>query len=153
MLNTYRAGRIVRQLIAEEADQFTHHSKLLSQLQLELNNSVISQILAVGKKVRDLFSVSAKTFRIPVTDNQSKSENTVLPTSLKTRNDNIPGPTSAFTGREDILKELADYFNPTTASVIRRIQRVFVLWGLGGSGKTQIALKFASMQYDQCVVL
>ncbi|KAF8538287.1 acyl transferase/acyl hydrolase/lysophospholipase [Trichophaea hybrida] len=46
---------------------------------------------------------------------------------------------SAFTGREDILRLLERRFFAPQDELSRRI---FVLYGLGGSGKTQICLKF-----------
>ena len=49
-----------------------------------------------------------------------------------------PPPSRAFTGREDILEQMQDYF--FGASPMDR--RLFVLCGLGGAGKTQLALKF-----------
>ena len=55
-----------------------------------------------------------------------------------------PGPTKSFTGRIDILNKLSTYFSETTASVACATQRVFVLFGMGGAGKTQIALKFVN---------
>ncbi|KIK66872.1 hypothetical protein GYMLUDRAFT_913773 [Collybiopsis luxurians FD-317 M1] len=50
------------------------------------------------------------------------------------------GPVSPFfTGRQDVLLELADYFSSESLSTERKI---FVLYGMGGAGKTQTALKF-----------
>ncbi|KAF8602162.1 FabD/lysophospholipase-like protein [Ceratobasidium sp. AG-I] len=49
-----------------------------------------------------------------------------------------PSSSQAFTGREDILEQMQDYF--FGASPVDR--RLFVLCGLGGAGKTQLALKF-----------
>ncbi|KAF3929576.1 hypothetical protein ABW19_dt0207301 [Dactylella cylindrospora] len=50
-----------------------------------------------------------------------------------------------FTGRGDILKELSLKCLPLPqlAPVRGDVRNVFVLYGLGGSGKTQVALKFA----------
>ena len=48
-----------------------------------------------------------------------------------------PIPTKIFQGREDILQQMQDYFGK-----IESEQKVFLLYGLGGIGKTQIALKF-----------
>ncbi|KAF8594207.1 TPR-like protein [Ceratobasidium sp. AG-I] len=49
-----------------------------------------------------------------------------------------PPPSRAFTGREDILGQMDHYFsNPGSLE-----RRLFVLHGLGGAGKTQLALKF-----------
>ena len=60
------------------------------------------------------------------------------------RNTKPPGPSSIFTGRKEALTRLSEYFDEATASVACATQRVFVLFGMGGSGKTQIALKFAN---------
>ena len=56
-----------------------------------------------------------------------------------------------FTGRKDILKRLAHNLDPSISSVALRKQRIFVLYGLGGTGKTQIMAKFVDdlgNQYD-----
>ncbi|KAF8595359.1 hypothetical protein BDV93DRAFT_481117 [Ceratobasidium sp. AG-I] len=52
-----------------------------------------------------------------------------------------PPPSHTFTGREDILERMRSYF--FDASPTER--RLFVLCGLGGAGKTQLALKFVDM--------
>lgn len=49
-----------------------------------------------------------------------------------------------FTGGDDVRRELRDYCLPSEDSPARNLQRRFVLYGLGGSGKTQMALKFAN---------
>ena len=54
----------------------------------------------------------------------------------------IPRLSTMFTGRNDILERLAQYLNPSISSVALRKQRIFVLYGLGGTGKTQIMAKF-----------
>ena len=43
-----------------------------------------------------------------------------------------------FTGRDEYLQELKDYFS----SSIGEKRKSFLLYGLGGMGKTQICLKF-----------
>ena len=68
----------------------------------------------------------------------------------------VPGtevsqPTSVFTGREDILKQLDGYFSLEGPAKEKR--HTFVLYGLGGAGKTQIAFKFVQMcgnRYSVC---
>ena len=52
----------------------------------------------------------------------------------------MPPFTQTFVGREDYLQRLHDFFAPALADPRRR--RVFLLYGLGGVGKTQICLKF-----------
>ena len=53
-----------------------------------------------------------------------------------------PSPTNVFTGRKDILKQLHSCFPLSPTSIESAKQRRFVLYGLGGGGKTQVALKF-----------
>ena len=53
-----------------------------------------------------------------------------------------------FTGRNDILERLTQCLNPSTSSVALK-QRIFVLYGLGGAGKTQIMAKFVNDFGDQ----
>ncbi|KAF8603745.1 TPR-like protein, partial [Ceratobasidium sp. AG-I] len=52
-----------------------------------------------------------------------------------------PPPSHTFTGRGDILERMRSYFfDPPPTE-----RRLFVLCGLGGAGKTQLALKFVDM--------
>ena len=53
-----------------------------------------------------------------------------------------PSPTDLFTGRGDYLRCIRDSFDFPKTSVEMKIQRRFVLYGTGGMGKTQLALKF-----------
>ena len=55
---------------------------------------------------------------------------------------NCHNPTNLFTGRNDVLLQLHKCFTPSPTSVESAQQRRFVLYGLGGGGKTQIAFKF-----------
>ncbi|KAF7333211.1 Nephrocystin-3 [Mycena sanguinolenta] len=48
-----------------------------------------------------------------------------------------PPPSRIFQGRKDILDKMQDFFTLNTG-----IQMIYLLHGLGGAGKTQIALKF-----------
>jgi hypothetical protein len=52
---------------------------------------------------------------------------------------NYPPPSRIFQGRQTIRDEMNDFFNQEI-----RKQHIYVLYGLGGAGKTQIALKFIS---------
>jgi hypothetical protein len=51
-----------------------------------------------------------------------------------------PPPSQIFQGRQDILEKMAKYFSADPGQ-----RHIYVLHGLGGSGKTQIALKFLDM--------
>ncbi|KAJ7840815.1 FabD lysophospholipase-like protein [Mycena olivaceomarginata] len=54
--------------------------------------------------------------------------------------DRCPPPSRNFQGRQDILAKMDEYFSRDIGET-----HVYVLHGLGGSGKTQIALKFLTM--------
>ena len=51
-----------------------------------------------------------------------------------------PNSSALFTGREDILQRLKDHFAPQDEG--DRSRKLFLLYGMGGIGKTQICLKF-----------
>ncbi|KAG9125348.1 hypothetical protein FRC07_007991 [Ceratobasidium sp. 392] len=57
-----------------------------------------------------------------------------------------PPASIIFTGRSDALTLMEDYFMDDPATNVRHI---FVLHGLGGSGKTQIALRFVETHRDR----
>jgi GTPase SAR1 family protein len=50
---------------------------------------------------------------------------------------NCPPPSRNFLGRQIILDKMHQYFNRDLGK-----QHIYVLYGLGGAGKTQITLKF-----------
>ena len=50
---------------------------------------------------------------------------------------------SIFTGREDICRDLRERCLPSDPPSAQKTQKRYVLHGLGGSGKTQVCLKFA----------
>ena len=63
----------------------------------------------------------------------------------------LPPPTDYFTGRHEYLSTMeADFVFPKTSAELRR-QRRLVLYGTGGMGKTQLALKFLNQHSDQYV--
>jgi len=55
-----------------------------------------------------------------------------------------PPSVASFIGRKDILDKLCRYFDSESAS-----QRIFVLHGLGGAGKSQLAFKFIEESKDK----
>ena len=56
----------------------------------------------------------------------------------------VPHNLSAlFTGRDDIIQKISEMCLPSSTQDRRIMQKRFVLYGLGGSGKTQICIKFA----------
>ncbi|KAJ7907231.1 hypothetical protein B0H13DRAFT_1527957, partial [Mycena leptocephala] len=49
-----------------------------------------------------------------------------------------PPASRIFQGRQNILDQMQQFFSADSSN-----QKIFLLYGLGGAGKTQIALKFA----------
>jgi Holliday junction resolvasome RuvABC ATP-dependent DNA helicase subunit len=58
-----------------------------------------------------------------------------------------PSPSPKFVGRENYLQQLDEFFYVPPANELTR--RVFVLFGVGGVGKTQICLQFAEKSADR----
>ncbi len=51
--------------------------------------------------------------------------------------------TAIFTGRDDIVQKICEGCLPPDTEKRLIKQKIFVLYGMGGSGKTQACLKFA----------
>ena len=58
-----------------------------------------------------------------------------------------PNSSALFTGREDILEKLKHHFAPQDQRNTQR--KYFLLYGMGGIGKTQICLKFVEDMADR----
>jgi hypothetical protein len=58
-----------------------------------------------------------------------------------------PNSSAIFTSRKDILKKLKDHFAP--ADQDNKHRKAFLLFGMGGIGKTQICLKFVEEVADR----
>jgi Cdc6-like AAA superfamily ATPase len=58
--------------------------------------------------------------------------------------------TGIFTGRDEILRKLHDCFFPNESRLAT--QKRFILYGLGGSGKTQTCTMFAELHREMLVV-
>ena len=70
-------------------------------------------------------------------DSQHTPPQNPKPAGQQPRLKHCPPPVDAFTGRQDVLEQMQEFFFNGS-----RKRHVFVLYGLGGAGKTQIALKF-----------
>ena len=74
------------------------------------------------------------------------SRQILRPTGERPKLKRCPPSVQTFIGRYDILAQMREcFFNGS------RYQRIFVLYGLGGAGKTQIALKFVEMCQGETV--
>ena len=58
-----------------------------------------------------------------------------------------PNSSIRFTGRSDILAKLKDHFTSESRDKLRR-RKFFLLYGMGGIGKTQICLRFIEDMSD-----
>ena len=58
----------------------------------------------------------------------------------------MPNPSNRFTGRTDVIAKLEQHFSNTNDSAQKR--KFFLLYGMGGIGKTQICLKFVEGMSD-----
>src|ERR1700753_206032 len=59
-----------------------------------------------------------------------------------------PAPSQVFTGRRNELDQMNSYFFGTD-QIRQRKQKVFVLHGFGGAGKSQLAFKFVDEHQSQ----
>ena len=66
---------------------------------------------------------------------------------------NPPLPTEIFSGREKDLKQMEESFELPKTSMELKKQCRFILYGAGGIGKTQLALKFIDQNEDRYIIL
>ena len=53
----------------------------------------------------------------------------------------VPNPSTRFTGRTEVIAKLKSHFFIDTSDAVQK-RKLFLLYGMGGIGKTQICLKF-----------
>ena len=58
----------------------------------------------------------------------------------------MPNPSNRFTGRTEVIAKLKRHFFNTNDSAQKR--KLFLLYGMGGIGKTQICLRFIEDMSD-----
>jgi Holliday junction resolvasome RuvABC ATP-dependent DNA helicase subunit len=58
----------------------------------------------------------------------------------------MPKPSNRFTGRTEVIAKLEKHFSNANSSAQKR--KIFLLYGMGGIGKTQICLKFVEEMSD-----
>jgi Cdc6-like AAA superfamily ATPase len=59
-----------------------------------------------------------------------------------------PNPSNRFTGRTEVIAKLKRHFFTDTNDAVEK-RKFFLLYGMGGIGKTQIFLKFVEEMSDQ----
>ena len=60
----------------------------------------------------------------------------------------MPNPSTRFTGRTEAIAKLKMHFFPNPDDIVQK-RKVFLLYGMGGIGKTQICLKFVEEMYGR----
>ncbi|KAJ7615525.1 hypothetical protein FB45DRAFT_1064418 [Roridomyces roridus] len=110
-----RFREVVR--LASTADRVVRYRSRVRNLR---SNLVLSATMDTNFQIHKLAPISSASAQ---------------PSSVRTNS--CPPPSRIFHGRQGILDKMYDYFSEDTPR-----QRVFLLHGLGGAGKTQIALTF-----------
>ena len=60
----------------------------------------------------------------------------------------MPNPSTRFTGRIEAIAKLKGHFFTDTNDAVQE-RKFFLLYGMGGIGKTQICLKFVQEMSDR----
>jgi len=60
----------------------------------------------------------------------------------------MPNPSTRFTGRTEVIAKLKRHFLSKTNDAVQK-RKFFLLYGMGGIGKTQICLKFVEEVSDR----
>ena len=60
----------------------------------------------------------------------------------------MPNPSTRFTGRTRVIAKLKRHFFTKTDDAVQK-RKFFLLYGMGGIGKTQICLKFVEEMSDR----
>ena len=60
----------------------------------------------------------------------------------------VPNPSTRFTGRTEVIAKLKSHFFVDTNDAVQN-RKLFLLYGMGGIGKTQICLKFMEEMSDR----
>ena len=60
----------------------------------------------------------------------------------------MPNPSIRFTGRTEVIAKLKRHFFTSTNDTVQK-RKFFLLYGMGGIGKTQICLKFVEEMDDR----
>ena len=60
----------------------------------------------------------------------------------------MPNPSTRFTGCTEVIAKLMSHFFIDTNDAVQK-RKLFLLYGMGGIGKTQICLKFVEEMSDR----
>lgn len=134
--------------------------KLESKLEQKQDTSLPShETLAASRMYNDFASESLLVLNEIGTSVSSIGNSFTYPRSITNKHFDTPKPVDQFyTGRVDEAEQLKNWFLPKSPSIQGRVpekthtkQKRFVIYGVGGSGKTQFCCKFAEDNRDQYV--
>ncbi|KAJ7347383.1 hypothetical protein DFH08DRAFT_936894 [Mycena albidolilacea] len=127
--------------ILEEVKQLnTEPRRLRDRFQEVLKlNTTADQISAFQSKIQELRSnfMLRAVINLHMTVDRSRNSHNPDSTQITQGIISCPPPSRIFHGRQSILDKMHQFFTQELGKL-----RIFVLHGLGGTGKTQIALKF-----------
>ncbi|KAJ7807724.1 hypothetical protein B0H13DRAFT_2295736 [Mycena leptocephala] len=107
--------------------------------QLASHQNTTADSGGLGGQVKEFFRHAVSQIKSWISEEHSSQCETlkIFLLSSKSKYNNCPPPSRKFLGRQIILDKMHQYFSQDLGQ-----QRIYVLYGLGGAGKTQISLKF-----------
>ena len=120
-----------------------HTAQYLRKKEVEEKLAMLGNIIRVPRGQLTIEQLSKQEYLSPVNPNTDLVMSLVSPSpspeSVQRQRGRklCPTPVASFIGRHDILNKMRRYFDTESAC-----QRIFVLHGLGGAGKSQLAFKF-----------
>ncbi|KAG6826367.1 hypothetical protein H0H92_016129 [Tricholoma furcatifolium] len=118
----------------------THSLAYLDKVKVNKDMDLLVSAMSHGPPITTIHALRGTVF---LNDIQKEQINQFVQMPLPA----VAPPSELFIERIDILSYLEAYFNKSTSEL--RLQRRFVLYGLGGAGKTQIMRKFCSEYADR----
>ena len=152
MLTVDLLGRMAEQPSLKNAKEIEYFKMKFKGLH-ELNTAATLQVLRTGGYAAYVIFNWDNLIMYGIVNKNSTGQFITGITLDCQRSTKPPGPSCLFTGRREILSQLSEYFGDATASIPLATQRIFVLFGMGGAGKTQIALKFVNEYRSRCVYI
>ncbi|KAJ7711350.1 hypothetical protein B0H16DRAFT_1900648 [Mycena metata] len=100
------------------------------------SSSLTDEIAGYQTQIQGLMAIVETNFKVDEMHAIITAPSFTVVKAVENIND-CPPPSRIFQGRQAILDKMHQFFNTDSGN-----QHIYVLYGLGGAGKTQIALKF-----------
>ena len=153
----------------ERSGIFTTHSEMCKfrSTQAPGYRTVIAALIRYNREAQDLIRRRWQESRKSLAAQRSNEASELIESSIRdyvtphvNKEESVSKPrnkyfhiphsvSSIYTGREDIIHGLESKFLLSSINDVKHQQKRFVLYGLGGSGKTQFCLKFAQDNRDR----